>query len=578
MLEIGSIVDGKYKILNKVGQGGMSVVYLAMNERANKQWAIKEVRKDGTKDYEFVKQGLIAETDILKRLNHPHLPSIIDVIDCEDTFLIVMDYIEGRTLDYWLKKEGAQPQERVVEWAKQICDVMGYLHSRKPPIIYRDLKPSNVMLKPDGQIMIIDFGTAREFKEYNSEDTRCLGTQGYAAPEQYGGHGQTDARTDIYNLGATMYHLLTGHNPSLPPYEMYPIRKWNPALSSGLEEIVLKCTQYDPNKRYQSCAELMYALEHYTELDAEYKKKQNRKWKTFIASCSLTVVSLAACVGFRFAESSATRHSYDSYLRVAATAASQDEKVEYYRRVINLDPSRGDAWLDLIDQFVYGEDNGVTDSFTQEEDITMKEILGYKGSGNKSNEDYLEGNEEAYDEFAFQMGLAYFYYYNGDGNKQLSRAWFEIAGDENSTLPESKKTRAECFAKIAGYYANLDSKDKAGDRQITYKDYWDDLVTLTDGDLTAVDNERTALVMYNELVYQIYTNTVNFRQAGVSETELRDQLDKVRERLEEGFFSSDVREDKTKLLSDIESAERQVTTVFSGETTLETGGDVNAGN
>ena len=221
MLEIGSIIDGKYKILNKIGQGGMSVVYLAMNERANKQWAIKEVRKDGVKDYEVVRQGLIAETDILKRLNHPHLPSIIDVIDRDDTFLIVMDYIEGKALDYWLKKEGAQPQERVVEWAKQICDVFGYLHSRKPPIIYRDLKPANVMLKPDGQIMIIDFGTAREFKETSIEDTSCLGTQGYAAPEQYGGHGQTDARTDIYTLGATMYHLLTGHNPSLPPYEMY---------------------------------------------------------------------------------------------------------------------------------------------------------------------------------------------------------------------------------------------------------------------------------------------------------------------------------------------------------------------
>lgn len=260
MLEIGSIIDGKYKILNKIGQGGMSVVYLAMNERANKQWAIKEVRKDGVKDYDVVRQGLIAETDILKRLNHPHLPSIIDVIDRDDTFLIVMDYIEGKSLDHWLKKDGAQPQEKVVEWAKQICDVLGYLHSRKPPIIYRDLKPANVMLKPDGQIMIIDFGTAREFKETSIEDTSCLGTQGYAAPEQYGGHGQTDARTDIYTLGATMYHLLTGHNPSLPPYEMYPIRRWNPALSSGLEKIVLKCTQRNPNDRYQNCAELMYLM------------------------------------------------------------------------------------------------------------------------------------------------------------------------------------------------------------------------------------------------------------------------------------------------------------------------------
>ncbi len=141
MLQIGSIIDGKYKILNKIGQGGMSVVYLAMNERANKQWAIKEVRKDGVQNFEVVKQGLIAETDLLKKLNHPNLPSIIDVIDGDGTFLIVMDYIEGKSLNSILQEQGAQKQEDVVEWAKQLCDVLGYLHSRKPPIIYRDMKP-----------------------------------------------------------------------------------------------------------------------------------------------------------------------------------------------------------------------------------------------------------------------------------------------------------------------------------------------------------------------------------------------------------------------------------------------------
>lgn len=110
MLEIGSLVDNKYKILNKVGQGGMSVVYLAMNEKANKQWAIKEVRKDGVKDFEVVKQGLVVETDMLKRLSHPSLPSIIDVIEDEDTFLIVMDYIQGNPLSKALEEYGAQPQ------------------------------------------------------------------------------------------------------------------------------------------------------------------------------------------------------------------------------------------------------------------------------------------------------------------------------------------------------------------------------------------------------------------------------------------------------------------------------------
>ena len=576
MLEIGSIIDGKYKILNKIGQGGMSVVYLAMNERANKQWAIKEVRKDGTKDYEVVKQGLIAETDILKRLNHPHLPSIIDVIDCDDTFLIVMDYIEGRTLDHWLKKEGAQPQERVVEWAKQICDVLGYLHSRKPPIIYRDLKPSNVMLKPDGKIMIIDFGTAREFKEQSIEDTKCLGTQGYAAPEQYGGHGQTDARTDIYNLGATMYHLLTGHNPSLPPYEMYPIRQWNPALSSGLEAIVTKCTQRNPNDRYQSCAELMYALEHFDELDIEYRKQQKRKWGTFLAACSLTAVSLIGCLGFKFAENSTIKNSYDGYLRAASNAATQEEKVDNYRDAINLDPSRGDAWLSLLDVFIDGTGTGDGGLFTQEEDVQMKEILGYTGSGNRTNESYLESNQEAYDEFSFQMGLAYFYYYGEEGNKPMSQSWFETAAESDSLEP-NKVERAKRFAKIAGYSQGLDTRDLAGDSEVSYADYWDDMVELTSGDLTAIDNEQTALVMYKEMVYQIYKNALNFRQAGVTEREMMDELQNIRRTLMSGFATDEVSGTKNEILASIDEAETQVNAAFSSQAG-QTGGETDAGN
>ena len=127
MLHIGSLVDGKYKILNKVGQGGMSVVYLAMNEKANKQWAVKEVRKDGVLDFEAVKQGLVAETDILKRLDHPYLPSIIDVIDTDESFIIIMDYIQGNSLNKALDEFGAQPQDEVIKWAKQLCDVLGYL-------------------------------------------------------------------------------------------------------------------------------------------------------------------------------------------------------------------------------------------------------------------------------------------------------------------------------------------------------------------------------------------------------------------------------------------------------------------
>lgn len=582
MLEIGSIIDGKYKILNKIGQGGMSVVYLAMNERANKQWAIKEVRKDGVKDYDVVCQGLIAETDILKRLNHPHLPSIIDVIDRDDTFLIVMDYIEGKSLDHWLKKDGAQPQEKVVVWAKQICDVLGYLHSRKPPIIYRDLKPANVMLKPDGQIMIIDFGTAREFKETSIEDTSCLGTQGYAAPEQYGGHGQTDARTDIYTLGATMYHLLTGHNPSLPPYEMYPIRRWNPALSSGLEKIVLKCTQRNPNDRYQNCAELMYALEHYGELDSAYRRKQSIKWKSFVASCALTVVSLAGSIGFKVAESKTIKNSYDGYISEATKVTTQEERADYYEKAIKIDPEREEGYLELLDLFVYGADKNERD-FNRDETAEMTAILGYKGTGNRTNESYFERNKEGYDEFAFRMGVYYFYYYEGGGSagKSMAQPWFEKA-QKGTTLDADKLQLAERFAKISGYYASLDSSDETGyGSSASYGDYWTDLTNLTDGDISKVVNTKTAVAIYEELIARINENAVDFKRAGVTKDQMMDKLSNTKTRLE--MLQNEISQsDETwdGVLDSISAAEHQVNVAFSGRDTQpeqnqEEGGNTN---
>ncbi|MDD2980447.1 MAG: serine/threonine-protein kinase [Hespellia sp.] len=574
MLEIGSIIDGKYKVLNQIGKGGMSVVYLAMNERANKQWAIKEIRKDGLSNYEVVKQNLIAETDILKRLNHPNLPSIIDVIDGEDTFLIVMDYIEGNPLSDALKNEGVQPQDKVIEWAKQICDVLGYLHSRKPPIIYRDMKPSNVMLKPDGNIMIIDFGTAREYKSKSLADTTCLGTQGYAAPEQFGGQGQTDARTDIYCLGATLYHLITGHNPCLPPYEMYPIRQWNPNLSSGLEEIILKCTQKNPNDRYQNCAELMYALEHYDELDIEYKRKQNIRWKTFLATGILTCVSLISCLGFKFAENNTTNNSYDQYMKNAVSSGTSEEMTENYQNAINLNPGKENAYLDLLNKAFLEDEN-----FSQDEAAKMTQILGYKGSGNRSNESYLEGNKAAYEDFSFQMGLAYYYYYEESGNKPMSQAWFDIASTSDN-LESNKVERAKRLGRIAGYYASLKSSNKAGDTTTTYRDYWNDMVKLVDGNLVEMDNNKTALVMYKELVYRIGEDCLNFKASGVTKEELESQLDKTKSRIETDIVILNENErteieslEKT-IFDNIEWARQEVKVAYSEK--YETGGKNNA--
>lgn len=517
MLEIGSIVDGKYKILNQIGQGGMSIVYLAMVEKANKQWAIKEVRKDGIQDYETVRQGLAVEINMLKKLKHPNLPSIVDVIDSEDTFLIVMDYIEGITLKEALKEYGVQSQEDVIDWAEQLCEVLGYLHSRVPPIIYRDMKPSNVMLKPDGKLVLIDFGTAREFKNENAEDTICLGTKGYAAPEQFGGYGQTDRRTDIYCLGATLYHLITAHNPSEPPYEIYPIRYWNPALSPGLEKIISKCTQKNPEDRYQSCEELLYALRHYKELDETYRKKQRVKVRNFGLICFLSVFFLGCSIFTNFKVRKITTDYYSNYIEQAEMAVSSDEKIACYTEAIRLDPKNETAYLELINTFINDE------VFSVKEDKILSEILN--DSAKEDNDTFLnklKKNKNGYGEVVYSIGMAYWYYYEQiPARKPMSVKWFRDA--VNADFPEeeqNKVVRAATLSRIGQYYMELGKKNMAGDVKITYKDYWNDLTLLLKNDIDKKDNIVTALRLYDEVSAQICTHTKEFMDAGVAETDL----------------------------------------------------------
>lgn len=510
MLEIGSIIDGKYKILNKVGQGGMSIVYLAMNEKANKQWAIKEVRKDGVKDFELIKQGLIVETDMLKKLSHPSLPSIVDVIEDDDTFLIVMDYIQGNPLSKTLEEYGAQSQENVVEWAKQLCDVLGYLHSRKPPIIYRDMKPANVMLKPDGSITLIDFGTAREYKSKNIADTTCLGTIGYAAPEQFGGMGQTDARTDIYCLGATLYHLVTGMNPCEPPYEIRPIRQINPALSSGLEKIIIKCTQRDPNARYQSCAELMYDLEHLDEMDNTYRRKMKFHLGIFITSVILTMGF--GCVAI-WGNSSAENIKSKNYSYILSNAKSLDD---YYEAILT-DPSKTDAYLELVNYLR-------TDTLTKEEADGLNQLqagLDRKNSNGYSEtvnvlEKLKENNYDGYLDVCYEFGNAFLFSSDttNDRERYVNAAkWFSEAKD--------KYEMASIFCDIASCLQLIDQNHQStivqkGKELQEYKNLWDKLTKLeskVDGLGKSPEESDTKINVINSITNIIYNNANGFVDA-----------------------------------------------------------------
>lgn len=258
---------------------------------------------------------------------------------------------------------------------------------------------------------------------------------------------------------------------------------------------------------------------NYGELDQEYRKRQMRKWRTFVAMCSLTAASLLGCVGFKVGETMTTKSSYEGYIKEAANSPEQSEREKYYTDAIKIDPRRGEAYHNLLQLCIRGADGSEND-FDREETARLTSVLGYKGSGNRTNESYFEGNKEEYDEFAFQMGLAYFYSYEGGekSGKSMSQTWFEKAA-ESESLDKDKKELSKRFASIAAYYASLDSVDESGYSTTSYGDYWIDLVSLTDGDLTSVVNPETALVMYKELVYRIDENALDVKLFFVAEKE-----------------------------------------------------------
>ncbi len=252
------LLKDRYLIVRKVGQGGMAAVYQAIDtQQPGAHWAIKEMSDAAlsAKDREFAVQSFLTEANLLRSLRHANLPVVVDVFAEGGKHYLVMEFVQGKSLQDLLRQRSAPFTEmEVLPWAIQLCEVLAYLHSRSPKIIFRDIKPSNIMLTLDGRIKLIDFGIARFFKPGKTTDTMALGTPGYASPEAVS--GQTDERSDIYSLCITLHQLLTLHDPLNSLFNPPALRSLNPAVSVQMERIITRGLQNQRERRWQSAKEL----------------------------------------------------------------------------------------------------------------------------------------------------------------------------------------------------------------------------------------------------------------------------------------------------------------------------------
>lgn len=525
---VGQILDGRYEILKEIGRGGMSTVYLAIDVRLHKSWAVKEIRKNCDKSGSGIAvHALMAEAEVMKRLDHPALPRIVDIIDGQDTICIVLDYVTGESLDRLLLREKSFPEPTVMNWFLQLAEVLDYLHSQYPPVIYRDMKPGNIMQTPEGYLKLIDFGIAREYKNSSQTDTVALGTNGYAAPEQYG-HTQTDPRSDIYSLGITIFELLTGISPGKDPfqYKYHPVRKIRPGTAESTEAILNRCLAFAPDRRYQSCRELIFDLKHPERMVSTVRRKRRKITALFFLSLA---VAGSSCIGGVLCRAAAVRADNLNYERKISVsqALSTDERIRNYLEAIQIDGGDSRAYQKLLETY---RETGV---FQEEESNTFLTVWN-------RNQSLLHSGkiEEDYGKLAFDAGILYLYLYSGGDasfrNRVLKAQYFF---QEAAALQDRQEiaVQAEYYASFCDFCVRF-AFDDASVREPSKEDYRKLLesIQMNVRQLEQYQTEDAAyvrMIMYEEFGNLLNAYRKGMASSGIQKEEAADLLRSLSEKV-----------------------------------------------
>lgn len=507
------IVGSRYQLLREIGRGGMSIVWLALDTTLGKQWAVKEIKlSQDPSERKMIEASLVAEANLIKRLDHAAIPRIVDLVDEGGELYVVMDYVEGRTLESVLAM-GPQAEDDVVAWAVQLCDVLDYLHQQDSPIIYCDMKPSNVMLRSDGTVRLIDFGIAREQGALHGgeQDGRHLGTHGYASPEQNAGMA-LDGRADIYGLGATMYALLTGKRPPDDPADAAPLRQVVPTLSRGIESIVARAMAANPDDRYRGAAELAYVLENYKTHDEAYQRGLRRKWRAFTG----TLIGAAACLVVGLAliavRWNMLNSDFDYWMSLGDQSVDQATASAAYVHASSILPADTRPYEGLFRLY---RSDGV---FSAAEEQQFEQTIA-------PNMDALKSDDQAWAKLSFETGKLYWYYYGdagygGSGSSyprmRAASRWMhsaaEVEGFDGTEM-------ATAYADMADFACDVVPRMGEGDDGGAYAPYFSRLQTLLN---EMADNDNSVMRLDAAALAQdaLRTYARKFRADGIEKGEM----------------------------------------------------------
>lgn len=249
-IKAGRLFFDEYQLVKKIYQGMLSHIYIIKSKETQELYILKAIDKSQSR----------CDADLIKRINHPNIVKVYDVFETDKYVYIRKEYIRGVTLESFIRENSPLNEQEILEIALKLCKIIAYLHSMSSsPVIYRDLKPANIIVNENGELKLIDLDSVRQYKENADNDTVYIGTEGFASPEQFG-YGQTDIRSDIYTLGATLYYLLTLQKPTTDKLKLNNFKEIRPDISSSLEKIIIKCIQFNPDSRYQNINQLQKDL------------------------------------------------------------------------------------------------------------------------------------------------------------------------------------------------------------------------------------------------------------------------------------------------------------------------------